>query len=121
MLAITACIAIALSSCQDGRSVRAYVIYTGGNVQRGAQVISMKKCGSCHLIPGISAARGFVGPPLSYFGKTTFVAGMVPNTPGKLEQWIMNPQSINPNTAMPNLGLNAQQARDVAAYLYTLQ
>lgn len=101
--------------------MRAYVIYTGGDAQRGSQVIAMKKCGSCHMIPGIHSAQGWVGPPLLGFGKTTYVAGMLPNTPQNLEQWVMNPQSINPNTAMPNLGINAQQARDVAAYLYTLQ
>ena len=31
------------------------------------------------------------------------------------------PQSIEPRTAMPALGLSDQQARDVAAYLYTLR
>jgi cytochrome c1 len=120
-LLIATCVAMAFSGCQGGRSVAAYVVYTGGNSQRGAQVISMKKCGACHVIPGINGARGLVGPPLLYFGKTTFVAGEVPNTPDNLERWVMSPQSINPNTAMPNLGLNEQQARDVAAYLYTLQ
>lgn len=121
VLCAAAFAAAGLTSCQGGKLVNAYVVYTGGNAQRGAQVISMKKCGSCHVIPGINAARGLVGPPLLYFGKTTYVAGMVPNTPPNLVRWVMSPQSINPNTAMPNLGLNEQQARDVAAYLYTLQ
>jgi cytochrome c len=36
-------------------------------------------------------------------------------------QWITVPQSIEPNTAMPSLGVTEGQARDIAAYLYTLR
>jgi cytochrome c len=34
--------------------------------------------------------------------------------------WLRNPQSFVPNNAMPNMGIDQQQARDIAAYLYTL-
>jgi cytochrome c1 len=33
----------------------------------------------------------------------------------------MDAPKMKPRTAMPDLGLSEQQARDVAAYLYTLQ
>jgi cytochrome c1 len=33
----------------------------------------------------------------------------------------MDPKAINPETAMPDVGLNEQGAQDIAAYLYTLQ
>jgi cytochrome c1 len=33
----------------------------------------------------------------------------------------MNPQSVEPGTAMPNLNVNEAAARDMAAYLYTLR
>jgi cytochrome c1 len=56
-----------------------------------------------------------------YFAERTFIAGEVPNTPENLVHWIKSPQSIEPGTAMPTLGLSDQQARDVAAYLYTLR
>ena len=110
---------LTLSSCVGGKEARAYAVYTGGDPQRGAQVIAMKGCGSCHVIPGISGAAGLVGPPLAGFARRTYVGGEVSNTPDNLVRWIVNPQSIEPNTAMPNLGLNEQQARDVAAFLYT--
>jgi cytochrome c1 len=35
--------------------------------------------------------------------------------------WLRDPQAIVPGNAMPNMGLQDQQARDIAAYLYTLQ
>lgn len=81
----------------------------------------MKNCGSCHTIPGINGARGQVGPPLMYFSHRTFIAGQLPNKPENLVRWVTSPQSVDPHTAMPNLGLTDQQGRDVAAYLYTLE
>jgi cytochrome c len=107
------------TSCVGGKEARAYAVYSGGDPQRGAQVINMKKCGSCHVIPGINGAAGLVGPPLGSFARRTFIAGEVANTPDNLVRWVMNPQAIEPHTAMPNLGLTEQQARDVAAFLYT--
>ena len=45
----------------------------------------------------------------------------MPNTPQNLVRWIRDPHEIEPRTAMPNLGLSDPEARDVAAYLYTLR
>lgn len=107
--------------CLGGKTSRGYKIDTGGEVNRGAQLISHYDCGSCHIIPGIQRANGLVGPPLLMFAKRTFIAGEVPNTPDNLEKWIEDPQSIEPATAMPKLGVDHQQAQDIAAYLYTLR
>jgi cytochrome c1 len=85
------------------------------------QVIGLKNCGSCHTIPGIQGARGAVGPPLYFFSRRTMIAGELPNTPENLVHWIRSPQSVIPGNAMPDLGLTDTQARDVAAYLYTLR
>jgi cytochrome c1 len=93
----------------------------GGNAHRGALVIAQYGCGSCHTIPGVRAADGLVGPPLLWWSRRTFIAGQLPNTPENLVRWVRYPQSVDPHTAMPELGLSDQQARDVAAYLYTLR
>lgn len=108
-------------TCTAGKITEAYTVETGGNAERGAQLIGQFRCGACHIIPGIRGARGLVGPPLNYFGARTYVGGEVPNTPQNLVHWIQSPKSIEPGTAMPDLGLSEQQARDVAAYLYTLR
>lgn len=93
----------------------------GGNADRGKRDIQAFGCGSCHMIPGIDDARGTVGPPLMYFGRRVYIAGEVPNTPALLMQWIQSPQSIEPKTVMPTLGVTESQAQDIAAYLYTLR
>lgn len=93
----------------------------GGHATHGPAVIQAYGCGACHTIPGVENARGLVGPPLLWWSRRTFIAGEVPNTPENLVHWIRSPQSIEAHTAMPTLGLSDQDARDVAAYLYTLR
>ena len=110
-----------LMGCTGGQTTHRYTVETGGDAQRGAAVIDQYRCGACHMIPGIHDARGMVGPPLMYFGERTFIGGEVPNTPANLVRWIQSPKSIEPGTAMPELGVSEQEARDVAAYLYTLR
>ncbi len=92
----------------------------GGNAQHGAELIANHGCGSCHMIPGINNADGAVGPPLNKIADRTVIAGIMPNTPDNMIAWVENPQAIVPGNAMPNLGLNDNEARDIAAYLYTL-
>jgi len=36
-----------------------------------------------------------------------------------MEHWIQDPQHVSPGTAMPNLGVGKEDARDITAFLYT--
>lgn len=112
---------VAMGGCTGGKVARAYTVAVNGNPQRGERLIEWYGCGACHTIPGISSAQGVVGPPLFFFGRRTMIAGELPNTPANLERWIENAPAIEPKTAMPNLGVGDEQARDIAAYLYTLR
>jgi cytochrome c len=107
-----------LSGCGEHKAVQ---MVPGGHASSGKKAIVAYGCGSCHTIPGIPQARGLVGPALAQFALRTYIAGEVPNTPDQLIQWIKTPQAIEPGTAMPNLGVTEAQARDIAAYLYTLR
>jgi cytochrome c2 len=91
-----------------------------GDAERGALYIRQTGCGSCHIIPGIDGARGLVGPPLDHMGKRIFIAGLLRNTPANMVTWLRDPQEIVPGNAMPDMGLSEEQARDITAYLYTL-
>ncbi|MGC1212392.1 MAG: c-type cytochrome [Micromonospora sp.] len=91
-----------------------------GRPDRGAELIAQYGCGSCHTIPGVNRANGLVGPPLTRFGARSYIAGELPNNADNLRRWISDPQSVEPGTAMPNLGVSAIDAQDIAAYLYTL-
>jgi len=85
------------------------------------QRITQFGCAACHTIPGIKGAKGNIGPPLIRFGDRTYVAGMLRNTPPNLVRWIREPQAVVPGNAMPNMGVSEADARDIAAYLYTLR
>jgi cytochrome c len=107
--------------CTGGNALPEHKAIVGGNASQGREVIVSKGCGSCHVIPGIHDAKGLVGPPLMFFSRRTMIAGELPNSPENLVRWLKNPPSVEPGTAMPDLGLTDQQAQDVAAYLYTLR
>jgi cytochrome c2 len=110
-----------ISGCTGGQAVPDYPAATGGSAGRGQQVIAQFKCGQCHTIPGIHNANGVFGPPLNLLARRTVIAGNFPNEPNYLTHWIMSPEEMKPKTAMPDMGLSEQQARDAAAYLYTLR
>ena len=119
---LAALLALAASACtQAGVSPdEAAQLTRGGNAERGKVWMQEYGCGGCHEIPGIPGARGRVGPPLGEVTTRLFIAGATPNQPNNLIAWIRDPPAVDSSTAMPNVGLNRDQARDVAAYLYTL-
>jgi cytochrome c2 len=94
---------------------------TGGDPGRGRVAIHRHGCDACHTIPGILTATATVGPPLTQVAVRTYLAGRIENTPQNLMQWIKHPRSIDDKTAMPDTGVNDQDGRDIAAYLYTLR
>jgi len=114
--------ACVLVGCSDaGGSEAAKAMASFGDAAHGKQLVQQYACGACHAIPGIRAPGGRVGPPLGGFSQRDYIAGRLPNTPSNLARWLLDPPSVNPDTAMPVVGLQDRDARDVAAYLYTLR
>jgi mono/diheme cytochrome c family protein len=89
--------------------------------QRGRLALGQYGCVTCHRIPGVVGANAPVGPPLDGIGSQAFIAGILPNTPANMERWLRDPQRFSPHNAMPGLGVSERDARDMAAYLATLQ
>lgn len=112
---------ILLSSCTRPYTDELIQSVTAGNAANGRQLLYSYGCGSCHSIPGVGEANGNVGPPLTNFGRRLYIAGVLQNTPEQLSRWITRPQEVQPGNAMPDLGVTQGQARDMAAYLYTLR
>jgi len=121
-LSVSVCVAGGLiSGCKGGQTTHPYTVATGGSADRGKATIVAYNCGKCHTIPGVRDAKGVFGPPLMALSRRTYIGGNFPNNPDTLVHWVMSPQSMKPRTAMPELGLSEPQARDIAAYLYTLR
>jgi cytochrome c len=110
-----------VASCVGGRRPSPYRSSAEGDeARRGEGVVRDVGCGACHEVPGIRQARGQVGPTLEGFARRSFIAGELPHTRANLVRWVLDPQQIEPRTAMPDLDLTEQQAKDVAAFLDTL-
>lgn len=108
------------TGCQQQADAADQTFMPGGNPERGAELIQAYGCVSCHTIPGIRGADALVGPPLTGWSQRVYIAGAVANTPDNLLRWLQDPQQIEPDTAMPDMGVTQQDARDMGAYLYTL-
>jgi cytochrome c2 len=91
---------------------------TGGNPRVGRQLLARYGCAACHEIKGIAHADSKVGPSLTEMRDQAYVAGVLPNSAANLIRWIQHPREVDPKTAMPELGVNEPEARDMAAYLY---
>lgn len=92
-----------------------------GTVDAGKQAVKQYLCATCHQIPGVVGAFRHVGPPLNGIAHRKYIAGILPNTPENMVGWLKNPQHFDPLSAMPDLGVTDQHARDMAAFLYTLE
>jgi cytochrome c oxidase subunit II len=78
-------------------------------------------CASCHAILGTDA-NGRKAPDLTHVGsRTHLAAGILPNEPQKLKDWIKDPQEHKPGVNMPANPLPEDQLQALAAYLGSLQ
>jgi cytochrome c len=110
----------AASAC-SARDVALAEGITGGSAARGRGAFHRLGCGSCHEIDGDRTAQGHAGPSLDEFALQSYLPGGLANEPVGLMRWIRHPREVAPGTAMPDLGVREHDARDLAAYLYTLR
>lgn len=115
-----AMLVIALAACGE-RVPGALSDAPSGDPVRGRIALTQYACHACHMIPGVTGSEVYVGPPLAGLAKRPTIAGSIPNTPENLRAWIRGPQALDPATAMPDMGVPEQDARDMAAYLSTLK
>ncbi|HKN57589.1 MAG TPA: cytochrome c oxidase assembly protein, partial [Gemmatimonadaceae bacterium] len=111
---------VSLASCDRASGDQSEML-VDASPNRGRAAITRYGCGSCHTIPGITGAQGLVGPPLGQIASRVYIAGVLANEPDNMIRWIENPPGIDSKTAMPNMGVTPRDARDIAAYLYTLK
>ena len=85
--------------------------FTPAMAALGKQLYEVKyQCQSCHTIGGTG---GYVGPNLNNAGNWL--------TPGWVEAWLRNPQSLVPDTIEPRRNLTENEVQSLTAYLMTLK
>ena len=88
---------------------------------QGQVVFENGPCAMCHTIASTKAAAT-VGPDLTHLAsRMTLAAGTLPNTPGNLGGWIVDPQTIKPGAKMPANSVEPKDLRALLAYLGTLK
>ncbi|MEK6244669.1 MAG: c-type cytochrome [Pseudomonadota bacterium] len=117
LTALAALAAVTMCGCADREPLRP----APGDPAAGRVAIQRLQCGACHAIPGVTGARGQVGPPLDAYGRRVYIAGKLPQDPALLARWIADAPSLAPGTAMPKIEMTAAEARDMVAYLYRLR
>jgi cytochrome c len=116
---VAAAVAAVVAGCSAGAGPAAGT--APGDADRGRRLLAQYQCGNCHTIPGVPAARGVTAVPLQGLGRRSYLAGEVPNRPELLARWIAEPAALVPDTRMPDMGASDADARDMAAYLGTLE
>jgi cytochrome c len=118
--ALLVCFAVACESAEQ-MSERGAAETLAGDPSRAPTLLRNYGCRSCHVIPGVVGTDVVVGPPLAGIASRSYIAGVLPNTPDNMLQWIQNPRGVDSLTAMPNVGVTPSDARHIASYLYTLR
>lgn len=113
-------VAGALAGCREPAPAE-HLRVADADIARGRDLVQRLGCGVCHVVPRVPGASGIVGPSLQQFGARAMIAGTLPNRPGTLAQFLRDAPSLVPTTAMPDFPLDERDARDVAAFLYSLR
>jgi cytochrome c len=117
--AVALAIAVAAAGAGGCRPDAAKV--AGGDPARGVEAIGRYGCGACHAIPGVEGADAVIGPSLDHIASRTQLAGQIENSLANMMRWIQKPQEVRKDTLMPDMEVTDQDARDIAAHLYTLK
>ena len=89
--------------------------------RQGRDVFMASSCVLCHAINGTSAG-GVTGPNLTHLAsRLSLAAGTLPNTPGHLAGWIVDPQMLKPGNNMPPNLLNPDELHALLSYLERLR
>ena len=119
-IVLVALVAIAWEYARERTQLREHAAATTqGDPRRGEAMFIQYGCGSCHAVKNVRTATGMVGPPLDGIALRTIIGGHLANTPTNMQRWIRDPQHVAPGTAMPDLNVGEQDARDITAFLYT--
>ena len=115
---LVALLALSCACADEGR--KDLVRMTGGDPRRASAAFRKYACHGCHVIPGVPGAHATVGPPLAGIAGRSYLAGRVPHSLDSLITWIRHPKQVDPRTVMPEMGVTEEEARDMAAYLYSI-
>lgn len=116
-------------------------------IAQGRELFGAKQCMNCHTVRGHANSQGtpyggITAPDLTHVGsRTTIAAGVLENSPGRLHQWLKDPEYFKPGNKMyhgiggmagyvkkdengrtvRNIELNDAEIDALVAYLHSLK
>jgi cytochrome c5 len=128
----------------DARDVAAYLVpdpdppgmgaekepaeLAGADLGEGRRLLETKGCGSCHVFSGVAALPSTAPPAMD---AKQFAQGhaLAPDlrfardrmSAAKMLAWLADPKEIKADTTMPKIALTPVEAKDVAAYVLTVE
>lgn len=99
-----------------------------GDAQAGREAMEARGCMSCHRFTGVPAIAAAPVPSITP-SEHELAKKRAPDLrfarermrPAVLAKWIQHPREVKPGTTMPELGLSAEESRDIATYLLSAQ
>lgn len=102
---------------QKSKNYKPFMSYTGGNVEKGKELISSVGCMGCHGVEGLEKMSKTINAM-----KAPYLAGTGSKvTANWLVSWLIKPSHYQENTIMPSFRLSDREANDIAAYLLSLK
>ena len=91
--------------------------YSGGNKERGKELISEIGCLACHGVEGLEEESEKVGAV-----RGPYLTGTGSKVDGDwLVSWLVKPSHYQEDTIMPSFRLSKREANDIASYLLSLK
>ena len=115
--ALLVCAALASGCAKEEPASRV----AGGDPERGRLLVQQYQCAACHFIPEVQGPNGDAGPSLQSMGRMSYIAGSIPNQPENMIRFLQNAPAVKPGTLMPALGISDDEARHMAAFMYSLK
>ncbi len=101
----------------NSKKYKPFMQYTGGNKEKGKELISKVGCIGCHMVEGLdepwNAAQNRKGTYLTGTGSKV--------DPDWLVSWLKKPAHYDATSVMPSFRLTNKDANDIAAYLLSLK
>jgi len=92
-------------------------------LRRGRDAFLANRCSACHTVRGV-AEESRLGPDLTHVGgRLQLGAGVLPNSPAAMADWVAHVQRIKPGARMPSSDGRIDEAttRAIAAWLSSLK
>ena len=114
---------------RDARDLAAYLTrdaperegWPRGDAERGRAAVEARACGGCHLAEGRAIGEAPAVEGLARTLAPDLAVAAQRFRRDMLIDWLIDPAALHPGTRMPAQGIECDEAKDITAYILTLE